>query len=637
AASVSGSVIFADFPSIEGLKISKGGSSFSLNAVLNKEKLDIRSEGNNIDGEFLSELLDLPFDMGGSARIKMSAAGPLSSPDMLLSVGISGGSIMNIPFDTMDAEIVSSKNRAEIKKARVFKKNEIDVSVSGSFPLWLDSSLDKEMRKERVDVSYEIDDSKMNIIRYLSSEFFKPRAGKITAKGSIKGSPEKISNSGQLNVSGGYMDVENYFDKIKNFTADIAWKDNTVKINKFALKSGPGNFNLSGDIILKGFSVQSLNLKAATDNKGIFLKVPELPIPVSIFSRGILQDFSNAEPRFDLSITGAPETPVISGWISLENARFTFPPPDGFGGASFLPEKTEFNVELRTAKNTKFENSYANAWINGKIKLTGPLDGIRAAGIIESQRGNVEYMGVNFDIISSKIEIVDDNKVFITMEGQTDVYYPGNNQPENIRMAIDRSELSSLNVRFFSKDDPTMDSQTALAKVTRTEQTQQSENTQLAGLSDFVLRQQALRLIDSSFATPLARTFLRRTRLVDNFRVSYVQQEPQDSSKTGSGEDMSFLSLFYGTKYSLEKNITNQLLLGYSITFDQFDKKLDLRHEIEMRYRLPWDLFLTGTYELQSDSYHQPDRKIMLEHQFRFGLPSLGTGNAKKTRSVEQK
>ncbi|MCL1901927.1 MAG: hypothetical protein FWG51_05995, partial [Firmicutes bacterium] len=104
----------------------------------------------------------------------------------------------------------------------------------------------------------------------------------------------------------------------------------------------------------------------------------------------------------------------------------------------------------------------------------------------------------------------------------------------------------------------------------------------------------------------------------DNFRVSYVTTEQASNT-----DEPTFADLLYGTKYSVEKNITNQLLLGYSLTFDQIQRRLDLRHEVEMRYRLNNNLFLSGIYELESEnSMHAPDRRLMLQHQIRFGLPS---------------
>ncbi|MDR3113850.1 MAG: hypothetical protein LBU09_05685, partial [Endomicrobium sp.] len=104
-------------------------------------------------------------------------------------------------------------------------------------------------------------------------------------------------------------------------------------------------------------------------------------------------------------------------------------------------------------------------------------------------------------------------------------------------------------------------------------------------------------------------------------KVTYVPFSEQTLSST---ENPSFASLFAGTKYSVEKNLTNQLLLGYSITFDQISQAIDLRHAIEMRYKLLNNLYLSGSYEFESEkSPHQPDRRLMLQHQFRFGLPEI--------------
>ena len=179
-------------------------------------------------------------------------------------------------------------------------------------------------------------------------------------------------------------------------------------------------------------------------------------------------------------------------------------------------------------------------------------------------------------------------------------------------------ELNNLNFRFVSKNDPTLDSQTVLAKIIGTDDTDDGVINPVTGATDFTLRQQALRLFDSSFATPLIRTALKKTGLVDNVKVTYVDKViPESEEETG------FINLLFGSKYSFEKNITNQLLLGYSLIFDQIDRQLDLRHELEMKYRLTDTLFLSGIYELGNDmQLKQPDRRFMLQHQIRFGAPS---------------
>lgn len=620
---VSGTVDFSDYVKLQDINISKSAAAVNINGFFGSKDFKFAAKAKNIGLDFLGEIMDSPVEAEGKADFAIDASGPFSAPEIKFSAKSAKGHLMDIPYDNIELEIDCADNKAEIKKAGLFRKNEINLSVKGSFPLWIDDSVSKKMKDMPVDIIYEADDSKMHILKYLSEGEIKPKSGKIQVKGEIKGTTGNIRNSGRFTVSNGVFDSKTYLDRVKDFNADIVWDDNSVKIGKFSGKSGSGKFSAYGGLSLEGFNIAGIDITVQTDSKGIPVKVPQLPMNDSVFSRGILQDYSSGEPRFNIKIEGTPAKPKLSGWISLENTKFSFPPPDNsFSDAQdILPDAAEFDLELRAAKNTKFENSLADAWINGSLFIKGTFADPKVHGIIETQRGTVKYLGIVFDIINAKIEIADEN-VFVSGEAETKVYSPGRSEPEVIMMTVSRSDIDNLKVRFYSRDDPSMDSQTALAKITRTEQTVDNGDNQeliLGIISDFDLRQQALRLIDSSFATPFARNVLRKTGIADNFKVSYINSEQSASSL----EDPTFADLLYGTKYSVEKNITNQFLLGYSVTFDQIRKKLDLRHEVELRYRLHNNLFLSGSYELESDgSLHEPDRRLMLQHQIRFGLPS---------------
>jgi hypothetical protein len=617
---IAGLIDFSQGISVKDFLISKNASSLSLNASFEGDKIDLSASATALDWVFLTEMLDLPVDMEGTMSLKAVCFGTLLKPTAKLSVNSLNGTIMGIPYDDIDVEISASDNQAVVKNAEIRKKNEIRVSVKGYFPFWLDSSLSKPMKKKGVDINYEIEDNKLNFLKYLSGEFFKPRSGKFTVKGRVSGTPEKINNNGELTVSGGSFDSLSYLGRIKDLNVSVSVNDNNVKINKFSAKSGAGRFNASGGLSLNNFQIADINLRIFSDDKGVPVQVPDLPISSFILSKNMLKDVSTGEPKFDITVSGTPSKPKIAGRVILENTRFSFPPPDDDDSDFPLPDDTEFDIELLTGKNTKYENSFINAWINGKLNIKGKSGSIKAPGVIDTQRGNINYLGINFDIISAKLEVTENNLVFLSGEAETVVYSKVDSQADTIRMVIDKSEIGALNARFYSKDDPTMDSQTALAKATRTEQDAGAQSAPLISFTDFALRQQALRLIDSNIATPLARTVLRKTGLVDNFKVTYVPVSEQ--SATTDIENSSFESLLFGTKYSVEKNLTNQILLGYSITFDQVNNKLDLRHAIEMKYKLSNNLYLSGSYELESEtSQHQPDRKLMLQHQFRFGLP----------------
>jgi hypothetical protein len=615
---ISGAIDFSDGFEIKDFYVSKKEAFLSLNAGIKKGVVGFDARGQDIDGEFISEILDLPVDLEGRALITIKCFGNLSSPELEAAMESRSGSAAGIPYDSIEASISASENEASVKIS-MRKRNEISVSVSGTFPFWLDSSLTETMRKKPLSFEYDIEDNKLNLIKYAVGDFFKPRGGKLSFKGYVSGNFSKIQNVGSLTVSGGSFDSKYYFERIKDLNADISIRDDFLTINKFSAKTTPGRLNVSGSVKLDNFIPSYFDLRFFSDDKGVALSVPDLPITSFLVTKNILNDVSKGEPKFDIYFRGEPSKPKISGQVILENTRFSFPPPPGETDFP-LSDDTEFDIELLTGKNTKYENSIINAWINGKLNIKGKPGNIKAPGVIDTQRGTINYLGINFEILAAKLEVTDNNQVFLSGEAETSVYSKTNSEPDIIRMVISKSELDALNVRFYSKDDPSMDSQKALAKATKTDQETEGDSSQLIGFSDFALRQQALRLIDSSIVTPLARTVLRKTGLVDNFKVTYIPFSEQNAQ--AANESPSFASFLAGTRYSVEKNLTSQLLLGYSIAFDQIEQSIDLRHAIEMRYKLSNNLYLSGSYELESErSPHQPDRKLILQHQFRFGLP----------------
>ena len=194
------------------------------------------------------------------------------------------------------------------------------------------------------------------------------------------------------------------------------------------------------------------------------------------------------------------------------------------------------------------------------------------------------------------------------------MYNTGDSMPDTVKIYIDRSTVDNLKTRFVSKNDPTLDSNKVLARVTKTDPTQRQI---LDTNTDYLVKQQVVRMFSSNIATPLANTVLKKTGIIDNVRLGYVNT---DNLQVASGNEPTIAEILYGMKYSVEKNINRNLQLGYSVTFDQLNRELDLKHALEMSVRLNPFLFLKGSYGLRSeDPQYKPENVIMLEQRFRFG------------------
>ncbi|MCA6085472.1 translocation/assembly module TamB domain-containing protein [Candidatus Endomicrobiellum agilis] len=620
----SGLIVFGDIISVKKFNISKDKTCLDLKADFSNDSVDVEIEGSNIDWRFITDVLNLPIAVRGSININAGLSGRIGQPKGSISITSVNGSVMETPYDNFDVEVDFSDNYAHIKKAVVFKRNEISMSVHGAFPLWFDKTLSEKMQNKPIDVTYEVEDSKLSILKYLSGGYIKPYSGKMLIKGSVEGTYAKISSNGRLSAMGGSFEIENYIDKAKDMSIEMSLIEDLVKIDKFSFKSGPGKLNAYGQLRLNKFNVRDFDIRLVTGNKGIFLRVPQLPIMSIMGDKSLLQDYSAGELGFDIRVHGSPAEPKVAGSILLENTRFTFP-GDGSDEDidSFIPKNTEFDLKLLTAKNTRFENSFVYALINGFLYIRGPYNNLRTNGIIEASKGRINYFGIGFDIVNAKVEVVDrthENQVYVTAEGETAVFLKKENKPETIKLIVDRTEISKISmesIKFSSKDNPNIDSHTALEKIVGTKRDIDINAPGLGIISNFMIKQRVLRLIDQLLTMPFAKTVLRKTGLIDDFRVSYSQID------TDVSQSDKFSNLFVGNKYSIEKNLTSQILFGYSILLDELHKELDLRHEIEVRYKLTDNLFLIGSYELNLNEYsRQPDRRLMLQYQVRFGSPA---------------
>jgi hypothetical protein len=273
-----------------------------------------------------------------------------------------------------------------------------------------------------------------------------------------------------------------------------------------------------------------------------------------------------------------------------------------------------------TAKNAKFENSFISTLINGFLYIKGPYSNLKMNGIIETSNGRIDYLGLGFNMLNAKIEIIDamhGNEVYITAEGETTIFSK-TRESETIKLIVDRSEISKISqdsIKFSLKDNSDMDSHEVLKKVTKTERNAKVNMRNDENILGFKIKQQVLRLVNQPLVTHFAKMILRKTGFIDDFKVSYVQP----IAGVYGVEERSFINLFSGTKYSAEKKLINQILLRYSITFDEIDKKFDFRHEIGIIYKLTNDLFLIGNCEIDSvEQFHRPNRRLMLKYQTHF-------------------
>jgi hypothetical protein len=624
---LSGSIAFGDTISIRNFNLSKDKTFFNLSGDFSKKSVNLNIKSSNINLRFVTDIFNLPNFIDGVADMCINVSGNINMPNGCISIISKTGFLMDVPYDNFNIEIDFDNNMCYIKNAYVFKQNEISVFMHGSFPFCINKTLSVDMEKKPVNIFYEVNDYKLSILKYLFNGCLKPQCGRLLFNGSFTGNYGKVNSNGILSISGGMFEPNDYLNKIKNLFVEISLINNLVEIEKFNFESGlgKGKINIYGHLKLNNFSINEFALRFVTSKKGIPLRLPQLPLSGFMGSKSLLHDYSSGEPSFDIMIQGTLLKPKISGKITLENTLFTFP-GSGKKKNTMIPENTEFDLELITARNTRFENAYISALINGFLYIRGPYGNLKTSGVIETANARMDYFGMKFDISNAKIEILEDKNIYITALGEAIVPSKTGNVSETIKLVVRKLNIEKLFqsdvVKFVSNDDLNIDSRKTLKKITEI----YHQNNQLFVLNsvnsaNLAMGQHVLRLFDQMLTTPFTRAILRKTKLIDDFRVSYVDS---NYKTVGFDKNQTFASLFLGTKYTLEKNIANKIFLEYSITFKEFNidalnSRLTLHHGIETRYKLTNNLFLNGNFELKSQEIpYKPDRKIMIQYHLFF-------------------
>ena len=100
--------------------------------------------------------------------------------------------------------------------------------------------------------------------------------------------------------------------------------------------------------------------------------------------------------------------------------------------------------------------------------------------------------------------------------------------------------------------------------------------------------------------------------------VSHEPVSPSERSQTDDDKRSKMLDTFLGTRYTVGKHFNSKLLLEYSVLVDELQNKLDLKHEMQVSYRISRSVYLRGSTEVLGNSQFSTERKAFIEKQWRF-------------------
>jgi len=566
----------------------------------------VEGRKSKIPASVLAELLNLTIPVKGDSGFVLKLSRTMAGQEkerLLESLRIEGkievanGSIGNLPFSDFHALFQADGSTINVEELILAKKGEYDVKCWGRIPYPKDS--------REIDFSLQMSDSKGSVLCLLTRGISDAR-GELESSLRITGRREEPVINGYFRVRKATLYFREVLKRIDDLTCDISVKDSNIVINWIKGKIERGEMDFKGVITLAGWIPDKFDV--TFENAGYYgipLRIPFLKIPQSSFFGRLLSEVPcSLELKGRIHAYGSPRSYFLEGVIELENTHFTYPPrPQDTKDLNldFL-KPAVWNLEVRAGKNTWYENRFAEVQVEGYMRLTRPTNDLTVNGALSAVKGEISYLGATFSVKEANVECIND-ELFLEVRAECPV------EDDTIVLVVERGKWGKVKPQFVSRNDPQMSQQEALVKATGLDSLKLSSQE-----GDVLLRKELLKLIDSSLASPLIKSILRSTGIVDVVKIdtAIAQKTGERLSSVKPAEQGERSSLLEGTKITLGKYLSNSLYLGYKLQFEEgYLNRLELRHEVELLYRIKRGISLRG-------KLGEEERYFGVERQIRF-------------------
>jgi len=658
---ISGSVHIADRPQLafeHFLIAGKEGQKLDLHGQAGPTLWDFVMTGQRMDLGVLGSLAGFAMPLSGLANISVHGTGDLKHPHLEGRAEFQSGRAGILAFSEGEADFLWQDDRITFRKLHLRDHGRYSATGSGVFPIRERPGA----HEEQINFSVRLDNTNLGILQSAFPEIRKAR-GRVDGLVQIQGTWTEPQMKGRIRIEDGDIHGAHYFRRLSNIQMLADLEGSAFKIKELRARSGPGEITVTGETRLSGFEPAYYDLETRiTTQEGIELQVPELAIPDSPLAKKFkfLTSTSRTIVKGYMQLQGPAEAPTFRGDIELSNGHFTFPPSSKKPAPPAWTQwvkRTFWDVVLRFREGLWYENELVQANLTGKIHIKGNGDQLTADGETVIPRGRISYLGLQFDIREARFDLKN-NTPFIRavaeskVEATDTVGLSPNSNPsqrfsieDTITLTIDYAPLDQIKPRMTSASNPSLSQEKVLNRVTRLETENLSPEER-----NYLYQKQVVSLIDNSLATPLAQNVLKRTGLVDRVRVERIfdpsatpADDPTNPDKRKSSAGYDILA---NTKYTVEKNVFNNLSVGYGVRFipthstETNQKTLDLVSDLQLSYQAYKNIYLKGSFDLPNANNPAfiPEKRITIEPRWRFGWwGNTNKDKIKKTNNFDKK
>ncbi|MDW8055651.1 MAG: translocation/assembly module TamB domain-containing protein [Elusimicrobiota bacterium] len=462
-------------------------------------------------------------------------------------------------------------------------------------------------------------------------DIIKSAKGPLLVNLKFKGKTREPKVYGYIHIPKGKVIFGKYGKYLNNVSVRINFLEDEIKIEKFTGDYEQTRLDLAGEYNINNgryiFKIKT------TDGNGIFISIPQLSYSPSEMLKIISRKsfVSSGDLHFDLIVkrNKKDEIPTVTGKVIMNNTRFTYPGTEGKKISNV--DEFYYDITLTAGNNVWFENESLSASILGQVnfKYGQGMKKSDVNGEIQSSRGKVNFLNTQLDLRSGEVEIIN-RDVYITLEAETEIL-TSEYEKIPVRLTISRAKIENIQPKLYTPVYSQLTTEEITALMLGAGKLQKRGDKVEVYASERIdylpiLRTQFLKLIDITLAEPISRNILQKWGIADKFVISQASVDStskriENQNNTTTDRAFSAVDIVKDTKYGIEKYLTPDMAIGYSVTLAEIQNRLNLKHEIELSYRLKNNIFIKGIYDYAIRDYnvgkYSGDIKIQLEPRFR--------------------
>lgn len=651
-------------------------SRFNWN--IEQNQVNAHFEGREIESNFLAAtLFKNPDLVAGNLNYEISMEGEFRRPRISGNILLQRGMLEKRPFKNLNIIFEDSippqaslftidEHVFKIYKLIYVDGKDYTIEAAGSLPVNANEPLNLKINV-RGNILAELPDA-VEFCRNPSSngEMFLQISGN-------RESPQL--QTGYVNIYNGSLEFESVIPKLTNLKAQIelARGENFVRIRKLEGEIGGRWVSIHNrrSLTLADTHLQPWDFKEFELNLGVLLlKTDPAGIPLSIPGLMNPEDIgyfamNGQTPDEAFYFAGPPERPHAKGKITLNESRVTFPFLETEGGNDNQNKVIEFlmNMEWDILAVPGVGNRYFVDIpavidqvhldlnidnVSKGLKFTGRLadESFRVEGNIESTRGRVEYLDMDFRVerfgaIFNRYELYPEvyGRAYTTVRDSTnfpkDIYLELYAIDPETQQQVSRGRWEDFRFKLVSSDPTigeTQENVLAYLGYSLDNITSKAGDVGLTLTENYLIRP-LVRPLERKLERGLGLDYVRlRSSIASNLvyfsfhnRLKFLEGQNYYQQNVNNSFDPALL-LLQSSEITLGKYLLKDIYVSYSgqLVSVYDEAKLGLNHRLGLEYRLLRNLLLELEYDkfqFNPRFYGQEvlnDFKIRLRHSFTF-------------------